>query len=66
MKMTSKSGTAIAAAAATLFLAGATMSTVTYAAGEGKCVGANACKGTGFSMASEKQCAAMGAKFVKG
>ena len=43
MKMTSKSGTAIAAAAATLFLAGATMSTVTYAAGEGKCVGANAC-----------------------
>ena len=45
MKMTSKSGAAIAAAAATLFLAGATMSTVTYAAGEGKCVGANACKG---------------------
>ena len=45
MKMTSKSGAAIAAAAATLFLAGATMSTVTYAAGEGHCVGANACKG---------------------
>ena len=44
MKMT-KSGAAIAAAAATLFLAGATMSTPTYAAGEGKCVGANACKG---------------------
>ena len=66
MKMTSKSGTAIAAAAATLFLAGATMSTATYAAGEGKCVGANACKGQGFSAASEKQCAAMGAKFVKG
>ena len=35
----------IAAAAATLFLAGATMSTATYAAGEGKCIGANACKG---------------------
>ena len=66
MKMTSKSGTAIAAAAATLFLAGATMSSPTYAAGEGKCVGANACKGTGFSMASEKACGAMGAKFVKG
>ena len=44
MKVTSKSGAAIAAAAATLFLAGATMSTVTCA-GEGKCVGANACKG---------------------
>ena len=72
MKMTSKSGATLAAAAATLFLAGATMSTVAYAAGEGKCVGANACKGqnackgTGFSMAGEKQCAAMGAKFVKG
>ena len=45
MKVASKSGAAIAAAAATLFLAGATMSTVAYAAGEGKCVGANACKG---------------------
>ena len=45
MKMTSKSGATIAAAAATLFLAGATMSTVAYAAGEGHCVGANACKG---------------------
>ena len=45
MKMTSKSGATIAAAAATLFLAGATLSSPTYAAGEGKCVGANACKG---------------------
>jgi hypothetical protein len=45
MKMTSKSGAALAAAAATLFLAGTTVSTVTYAAGEGKCIGANACKG---------------------
>ena len=45
MKVTSKSGAAIAAAAATLFLAGATMSTSTYAADEGHCVGANACKG---------------------
>ncbi len=44
MKMTSKSGAAIAAAAATLFLAGATMSTVSYASGEGHCFGANACK----------------------
>ena len=44
MKMT-KSGATIAAAAATLFLAGATMSSPTYAAGEGKCVGVNACKG---------------------
>jgi len=33
MKMNSKSGAAIAAAAATLFLAGATLSSPTYAAG---------------------------------
>ena len=45
MKMTSKSGATIAAAAATLFLAGATMSTVSHAAGMGHCIGANACKG---------------------
>ena len=45
MKVTSKSGAAIAAAAATLFLAGATMSTSTYAADEGHCIGVNACKG---------------------
>ena len=65
MKMT-KSGATIAAAAATLFLAGTTLSTTTAYAQDGKCVGANACKGQGFSAASEKQCAAMGAKFVKG
>jgi hypothetical protein len=45
MKVTSKSGAAIAAAAATLFLAGATLSTTVYAADEGHCMGANACKG---------------------
>ena len=56
MKMTSKSGAAIAAAAATLFLAGATMSTVTYAAGEGKCVGANACKGQSACKGGNHAC----------
>ena len=56
MKMTSKSGAAIAAAAATLFLAGATMSTVTYAAGEGKCVGANACKGQSACKGASNSC----------
>ena len=64
MKMTSKSGTAIAAAAATLFLAGATMSTVTYAAGEGKCVGANACKGQGFSAMTKEKCEAAKGKYM--
>src|ERR1700684_345241 len=44
MKVTSKSGVAIAAAAATLFLAGMTISTNAQAA-DGHCIGANACKG---------------------
>ena len=56
MKMTSKSGATIAAAAATLFLAGAAMSTVTYAAGEGKCVGANACKGQSACKGGASAC----------
>jgi hypothetical protein len=44
MNITSKSGAAIAAAAATLFLAGVSISTHAQAA-EGHCMGANACKG---------------------
>ena len=55
MKMT-KSGATIAAAAATLFLAGATMSSPTYAAGEGKCVGANACKGQSACKGGANSC----------
>jgi hypothetical protein len=61
MKMTSKSGAAIAAAAATLFLAGATMSTATYAAGEGKCVGANACKGQSACKGGNHSCKGLNA-----
>src|SRR5882757_9872874 len=61
MKMTSKSGAAIAAAAATLFLAGATMSTVTYAAGEGHCVGANACKGQSACKGGNHSCKGLNA-----
>jgi len=60
MKMT-KSGATIAAAAATLFLAGATMSTVTYAAGEGKCVGANACKGQSACKGGNHSCKGLNA-----
>jgi len=56
MKVTSKSGAALAAAAATLFLAGATMSTVSYAAGEGHCVGANACKGQSACKGGNHAC----------
>src|ERR1700733_9476757 len=56
MKVTSKSGATIAAAAATLFLAGATMTTVAYAAGEGKCVGVNACKGQSACKSAAHAC----------
>ena len=66
MKMTSKSGATIAAAAATLFLAGATMSTVTYAAGEGKCVGANACKGQSACKGAANACKGQNACKGKG
>ena len=87
MKVASKSGAAIAAAAATLFLAGAVVSTGSSPAnaamgkcmagnackgqsackgGTNSCKGLNACKGTGFSMTSQKQCAAMGGAYVKG
>ena len=61
MKVTSKSGAAIAAAAATLFLAGATMSTVTYAADEGHCVGANACKGQSACKGGNHACKGLNA-----
>jgi hypothetical protein len=46
MKLNSKSGATLAAAAATLFLAGAvvsTGSTSANAAAQGKCMGVNAC-----------------------
>ena len=55
MKM-SKSGATIAAAAAPLFLAGATLSTATDAAGDGKCVGANACKGQSACKGGASSC----------
>ena len=65
MKMTSKSGAALAVAAATLFLAGTTLSTTTaYAADEGKCMGSNACKGQGFSAMTKEKCAAAKGKFT--
>ncbi|MFB9269126.1 hypothetical protein ACFFWD_39470 [Bradyrhizobium erythrophlei] len=56
MKVMTKSGAAIAAAAATLFLAGAVVSTPSYAASEGKCVGANACKGQSACKGGNHAC----------
>ena len=61
MKVTSKSGATIAAAAATLFLAGATMTTVAHAAGEGKCVGVNACKGQSACKGGANACKGLNA-----
>jgi hypothetical protein len=63
MKLTSKSGATLAVAAATLFLAGAATSTATYAAGEGHCIGANACKGQGFAEMTKSDCTAAKGKF---
>jgi hypothetical protein len=61
MKLTSKSGAAIAAAAATLFVAGMTLSTASYAAGEGKCIGANACKGQSACKGGNHACKGLNA-----
>src|SRR5258707_15007363 len=66
MKLTTKSGAAIAAAAATLFLAGAAVSGVTYAADEGKCVGANACKGQSACKGTANACKGLNACKGKG
>ena len=67
MKLDSKSGATLAAAAATLFLAGATMSAISTPAhaAMGKCMAGNACKGQGFSMTSEAKCKAEGGAYVK-
>jgi hypothetical protein len=80
MKLDSKSGATLAAAAATLFLAGAAVSTLSSSAcfaanackGQGACKsasnackGLNACKGQGFSKMSDAQCTKVGGKFVK-
>jgi hypothetical protein len=55
MKVASKSGAAIAAAAATLFLASMTISTNAQAA-DGHCMGANACKGQSACKGGNHAC----------
>ena len=60
MKVTSKSGAAIAAAAATLFLAGMTISTNAQAA-DGHCMGANACKGQSACKGGNHSCKGLNA-----
>jgi hypothetical protein len=63
MKLDSKSGATLAAAAATLFLAGAAVSTVSttaYAAG-GKCMAGNACKGQSACKGGPNSCKGLNA-----
>jgi hypothetical protein len=58
MKLDSKSGATLAAAAATLFLAGAVASTVSTPANAaaGKCFSANACKGQSACKSAANSC----------
>ena len=68
MKISAKSGAALAAAAAGLLMAGSAIST-SFAAdaamdAKGHCVGGNACKGHGVSEATKTDCEKIpGAKF---
>lgn len=67
MEMSVKSGSAIAAAVATLLLAGAVSSHTSYAAtGEGHCVGANACKGQSACKSASNACKGQNACKGKG
>ena len=58
MKLDSRSGATLAAAAATLFLAGAAVSTVSTPAdaAQGKCMAANACKGQSACKSAGNAC----------
>ena len=58
MKLNSKSGATLAAAAATLFLAGSVVSTVSTPANaaQGKCIAGNACKGQSACKGGANAC----------
>jgi hypothetical protein len=57
MKLNSKSGATLAAAAATLFLAGAVVTASSPAdAAQGKCMAANACKGQSACKSAGNSC----------
>jgi len=63
MKLDSRSGATLAAAAATLFLAGAVVSTVSSSANAatGKCMAANACKGQSACKSASNSCKGLNA-----
>lgn len=58
MKISAKSGAALAAAAATLMLAGTIANATVHVAGDakGQCVGGNACKGQGMCKTAKNEC----------
>ena len=63
MKLNSKSGTTLAVAAATLFLAGAvaTSSSSPANAAQGKCMAGNACKGQSACKGGSNSCKGLNA-----
>ena len=61
MKMNSKSGTTLAIAAATLFIAGAAVHTTDAQAADGKCMAVNACKGQSACKTSSSACKGLNA-----
>jgi uncharacterized membrane protein len=62
MKMTAKSGATLAAAAAALILTGAVSApTASAQSGEGKCFGANACKGHSACKTAKSACKGLNA-----
>ncbi len=67
MKLTAKSGSALAAAAATLLVAGAVAVPSTAAeAGKGHCIGANACEGKSACKTATSECGGKNACKGKG
>lgn len=67
MKLLATSGSALAATAATLLLAGAVSAPASYAADAvGHCVGANACKGQGACKSASNACKGQNACKGKG
>jgi len=67
MKLSAKSGATLAAAAATLVLAGAVTAPAAFAAGDkGHCMGANACKGTSACKTAGNACKGQNACKGKG
>jgi hypothetical protein len=63
MKLNSKSGATLAAAAATLFLAGSVVSTLSTPANaaQGKCMAGNACKGQSACKGNGNSCKGLNA-----